>query len=234
MDAQNHHDICKPRASSLEHIPYWRQALAIFCHLVLLFPLGPHHKQVIRASPSFTSHSLAAFRQRECLSCLCKPLYDYPLKAAVVDGRGKKIRWYSDLLRLRQSLLHLSKESDSTCFWQNSSRSDSSPVRSGLLDDLLSAGGLRVSAESGFRGSRWPWLPHTSSPAEPLPTLGFLLLSQGDTWLLYLEPLLYQEHSIFCLPRFFSPLNIPHISIPSPTSDMKPWFQYTWPYPQGL
>lgn len=41
-------------------------------------------------SPSFTSHSLAAFQQRECLSCLCKPLYDYPLKAAVVDGRCKK------------------------------------------------------------------------------------------------------------------------------------------------
>ena len=39
-----------------------------------------------------------------------------------------------------------------------------------------------------------PWLPHTSSLAQPPPTLGFLLLSQGDTWLLYLEPLLYQEH----------------------------------------
>ena len=79
-----------------------------------------------------------------------------------------------------------------------------------------------------------PWLPHTSSLAQPPPTLGFLLLSQGDTWLLYLEPLLYQEHKNSCLPRFFSPLRIPHISIPSPTSDMKPWFQYTGPYPQGL
>lgn len=35
-DAQIHCDICKPRASSSEYTPSWRQVLAIFCHLSLL------------------------------------------------------------------------------------------------------------------------------------------------------------------------------------------------------
>ena len=144
-------------------------------------PLGPHHKEIIRAPPSFTSHSLSAFQQRECLSCLCKSLYDYPLKAAVVDGRGKKNQVVlrppqtqaqppSSSLR---SLIALASK-----VWKNYSPSDSSQVRRGPhppwwhLQSCVSRRPESEWKQSGFRGRHWPM-------ASPRPTLGFLLLTPG-------------------------------------------------------